>query len=514
MELEQLTAAELAALERAAPRPAARAEGDAHAPLRQLQHGLGNRAFGQLVQAKYADERAGREEAGASAAEVAAAPPASATGGRPLGDAERAFFEPRFGRDFGRVRLHTGAQAAESARSIGARAYAAGQNIVFADGQYAPHTEGGLRLLAHELAHVAQQERPGGGPAAESGAHEVAESVAAGRTVSPQSLGSAAPGLYADNGFSLSPASDASPAYGFRLPPLKVSRKLLQYLIGNGLLTPEMRAMLLRGEIVVEDEEAQPAPGKEGGEAGAGGKNLDLSGPYDELLRRIWRKRTAEEEAAARVAPSAGPSPYAEPKPMTGPLYRPEPKKWLDYKGLLEGVTLNVPLAPNLSLSGLTLNLYREGRFDSKLIAGFDQSLEVKLSYRDWHLSASVDTDGKWLLKLSYPNDSPAPNTAMLDAIFGQGERALREAVRIFKVGPGLDKAGELKDKVSTLATPLKNAADAAKGLSQIQSRVNVSVVLGAGPPPGRLPQSALEGKPQPSTPAGLYGTLNLTFFF
>ena len=58
---------------------------------------------------------------------------------------------------FGNVRIHTGAQAAESARSVGARAYTVGQNIVFGAGQYAPHTSQGRQLLAHELTHTVQQ---------------------------------------------------------------------------------------------------------------------------------------------------------------------------------------------------------------------------------------------------------------------------------------------------------------------------------------------------------------------
>jgi hypothetical protein len=77
--------------------------------------------------------------------------------GRPLDQESRAFFEPRFGRDFGDVRIHTGAEAAESARSINALAYTAGSDIVFAHGRYSPHSEDGKRLLAHELAHTTQQ---------------------------------------------------------------------------------------------------------------------------------------------------------------------------------------------------------------------------------------------------------------------------------------------------------------------------------------------------------------------
>jgi hypothetical protein len=77
--------------------------------------------------------------------------------GQPLDDDTRAFFEPRFGYDFSQVRLHTDAQAAESAKTIGALAYTAGRNVVFGASQYAPQRDPGMRLLAHELAHVIQQ---------------------------------------------------------------------------------------------------------------------------------------------------------------------------------------------------------------------------------------------------------------------------------------------------------------------------------------------------------------------
>jgi hypothetical protein len=77
--------------------------------------------------------------------------------GRPLDQAVRNQFEPLFGVDFSKVRLHTGEQAAESARAIKALAYTFGDNIVF--DQYAPGTESGRNLLAHELAHVAQQQQ-------------------------------------------------------------------------------------------------------------------------------------------------------------------------------------------------------------------------------------------------------------------------------------------------------------------------------------------------------------------
>lgn len=77
--------------------------------------------------------------------------------GRPLEADVRASVEPHFGHDFDRVRVHTDARAAESARAVDALAYTVGRDIIFESGRYAPNTDEGRRLLAHELTHVVQQ---------------------------------------------------------------------------------------------------------------------------------------------------------------------------------------------------------------------------------------------------------------------------------------------------------------------------------------------------------------------
>lgn len=76
----------------------------------------------------------------------------------------RSYFEPRFGHDFSRVRVHTDARAARSAQALGAQAYTLGNDMVLGAGQYAPHTGAGRQLLAHELAHVVQQDKGGVAP--------------------------------------------------------------------------------------------------------------------------------------------------------------------------------------------------------------------------------------------------------------------------------------------------------------------------------------------------------------
>lgn len=85
--------------------------------------------------------------------------------GQPLPNMVRAYFEPRLGHDFSQVRIHTDGWAAQSARAADALAWTRGNDIVFGARQYAPGTTAGLRLLAHELTHVVQQQSRGMSPA-------------------------------------------------------------------------------------------------------------------------------------------------------------------------------------------------------------------------------------------------------------------------------------------------------------------------------------------------------------
>lgn len=78
-------------------------------------------------------------------------------GGQVLPDRVRSYFEPRFGHDFGQVRVHDGPEASRLARSLQARAFTVGRDIYFGRGQYAPDVSDGRRRLAHELTHVVQQ---------------------------------------------------------------------------------------------------------------------------------------------------------------------------------------------------------------------------------------------------------------------------------------------------------------------------------------------------------------------
>jgi hypothetical protein len=81
---------------------------------------------------------------------------AGCAGGETLpGHLKRAW--PEF--DFRRVVIDASPQAAAEADALGAPAFAEGLRIAFAAGQYAPYSARGQHILAHEMAHVVQQER-------------------------------------------------------------------------------------------------------------------------------------------------------------------------------------------------------------------------------------------------------------------------------------------------------------------------------------------------------------------
>jgi hypothetical protein len=110
---------------------------------------MSKRVF-RRIREKKAREIAGRKK-----------PPDELVSGRPLTGSVKSRMESAFGHDFSRVRVYADAKAAEVCSSLDARAFAYGSDIAFGKGEYKPGTLAGDFLLAHELAHVMQQEQAG-----------------------------------------------------------------------------------------------------------------------------------------------------------------------------------------------------------------------------------------------------------------------------------------------------------------------------------------------------------------
>ncbi|HEX3478069.1 MAG TPA: DUF4157 domain-containing protein, partial [Kofleriaceae bacterium] len=104
--------------------------------------------------------------------------------GAPLSSGTRAAMESVFHHDFGAVRVHTGHDAHAMAGQLHARAFTVGHQVAFGAGNYAPGTPFGDALLAHELAHVVQQNGAQSFGRGDSGALDADADQAAGYAVS------------------------------------------------------------------------------------------------------------------------------------------------------------------------------------------------------------------------------------------------------------------------------------------------------------------------------------------
>lgn len=103
-------------------------------------------------------QRSAQQPAAGAPAAPASVDRTLACSGAPLAPALRQEMERHFSHNFSQVRVHTDSQAAASAQDVGALAYTVGGHIVFRAGQFRPETAAGRHLIAHELAHVVQQD--------------------------------------------------------------------------------------------------------------------------------------------------------------------------------------------------------------------------------------------------------------------------------------------------------------------------------------------------------------------
>jgi hypothetical protein len=78
------------------------------------------------------------------------------SGGQPLPRPVLSFYEERFGRDFGNVRVHTGGDSERANEDVSAYAFTYGNHVWLGRDQRVEPSF----LLAHELAHVVQQKSP------------------------------------------------------------------------------------------------------------------------------------------------------------------------------------------------------------------------------------------------------------------------------------------------------------------------------------------------------------------
>ncbi|MEQ9356498.1 eCIS core domain-containing protein [Coleofasciculus chthonoplastes] len=111
------------------------------------------RRIDEQVQMRELVQRAAQIDGNQASGDLESRLNASKGGGSPLSEGVRGFMEPRFGADFSGVRVHTGSEAVQMNRELGAQAFTHGSDVYFGAGK----SPGNNELTAHELVHVEQQ---------------------------------------------------------------------------------------------------------------------------------------------------------------------------------------------------------------------------------------------------------------------------------------------------------------------------------------------------------------------
>ncbi|MFC7724175.1 DUF4157 domain-containing protein [Nocardioides sp. GCM10028917] len=173
--------------------------------------------------------------------------------GDPIESTARHRTEALFGVSFDSVRIHTGAEAAASAHALRSRAYTVGEHVVFGADRYEPGAAEGNRLLAHELAHVVQQRRPGSASHSrlEAESDRASQSVAAG--TSPTMGGGTTVGVQK------APLSDAELGALDR-EELEERREANEEESRILVLSPQVHDELVRERVTIERRLGIPGP--------------------------------------------------------------------------------------------------------------------------------------------------------------------------------------------------------------------------------------------------------------
>jgi hypothetical protein len=116
-----------------------------------------NKTFEGEEEEEYANESA-RNEGGIPGEEFEHQLEKTGGKGQPIPEDERQPFEEIMGADFSGVRVHDYKEAHDLNKQINAQAFTRGNDVFFNSGKYDLTSVEGERLLAHELAHVIQQE--------------------------------------------------------------------------------------------------------------------------------------------------------------------------------------------------------------------------------------------------------------------------------------------------------------------------------------------------------------------
>jgi hypothetical protein len=455
--------------------------------------------------------------------------------GRPLDAAARAAFEPHFGPELGGVRLHDDGRAAEAARRLNARAFTAGRDLVFGAGELRPREAAGSRLLAHELAHVAQQSAAPAGTAP-----MIQRQPLPGKDSAPLPPGDSAPSSL--DVAAKGPAETAETVEPLDLGPdeeltaknpklAAIAGKLTAALAGapqakvavTGTWDINVLPKDAEAHFKAQDEERAAAArrAKEVKQAlvalGVPAARIEASGmeasmgmpsagerhrhvsvaliagslPATALLPGLSGVPGLQGVPGLPGLPGTGGLPPLQPAttPPTTPVSDSKIEETVKKAITLakEGVGIKRPQGhATITVQGPSIGLVKKG-FEATGTLSWGGTLGVETSYQGVHFAASLSAE-RWEMHLSFPGDTPVPMLGSLAKIFSSGEAALRSIAAATATFKSLDDIGNIKKAVKPHLQPVKDAVEAAQGILGAQpGRMNLGVSL-SGPGPSPVP--------------------------
>jgi len=494
--------------------------------------------------------------------------------GEPLNAEVLALMQSGFGHDFSRVRVHSDGDAARSAHALGARAYTVGEDVVFGAGACAPSDVAGRSLIAHELAHVVQQEHTGGTPSrpvssptdrSEGVARSAAERVTAGGSALGALGGADArvscevePGWQdggqgQGGGWSIDPSPPPAPATNV-LQEFDVDRRKggkpwnldkLTRQIGEALAADQGRYIEVVGYYDVSEEQGA------GDARDAAKKRADvvrrallqwiptLKGRLRVTIRDrdLWRE-SGGDPTRRQVGVEWGPfglvggaaspllaDPGATPGvPGLGGAAKagvPPEESLKAFFG--DGIAIGKDIV-SLSIKGITRTLYKEGAIKATLTAGWTATATFKLAIQRWNFSTSLSPTGSWEVRLSFPRETWLPDATRLKAIMDRGSEA---ALAIGKTATDpafyqlLERAQKLEsiddfkaigDRISPYVDPIRYTIEAAQGIGEYKGGPSFGLSAGSGTAPGGRTQTPAESAAGAPKGAYVQGVLTWTF--
>ncbi|MEO7132300.1 MAG: DUF4157 domain-containing protein [Dermatophilaceae bacterium] len=168
-------------------------------------------------------------------------------GGKPLPEDLAGRWGGHFGQDLSALRVHTDPEAGSIAKSLQATAFTHGNDIYFAPGAYAPGSDSGRRVVAHEVGHAVAQrtgaDRAAGGGLTVGAANDPAERAADRAAEGAMSALRGSPGAGYDGRSARTPAVRRSP--------------------GSGLLDDELTQTIQQGAALSVSRRGTPTGGEQ-----------------------------------------------------------------------------------------------------------------------------------------------------------------------------------------------------------------------------------------------------------